>query len=362
MEMSQDYIQQLEIEVRQGLLNALGRQTTHDDVRATLFTRRQERLIENYHKLASAEHEFMEVVDVPIDWWTIQPRLMWVESEQERRIWDYTRNIVSSMPENSVIGRQMRYYFVDSISERWLGIVCLASALTLVSPRHQRLQWDGKTRFKNLINIMNIAVCVPIQPFGTLCGGKLLFVSSVSNEIRRYYKEKYSDDLLAIETTSLYGKSSQYNRVKEFEYLGKTKGDGNIHVSDELWSQINRLLHFRPEYDTAGASSVKLRRINDVSRAVGLSGTSSTHGHRRGFYWGITAENSEAMLCDKDLGPPKYINRPLVDLIAFWRKRWYEMRLPKKVDKIELFDVKTEYSLDNNVPGWACRPRQTRMF
>jgi len=345
-------------EIRDGLQMAL---TDAVNVQEILARRRQERLIERYNDLALWERDFFEVVDIPVDWGNIKPVLRWCETDRDRRIWDYVRNIVSSMPENSVIGRQMRYFFFDDNSGRLLGIVCLASALTLIAPRHQRLRWNTKTRFKNLNKILNIAVCVPIQPFGILCGGKLLFVSSLSNEIRWAYKEKYGDDLLAIETTSLYGKSSQYNRVSEFEYLGLTKGDGNIHISPKLWNKIQQYLFLHPEHDTAGKSSVKLRRINDVARAVGLSGTKSTHGQQRGYYWGITATNSEAILTDKTTDSPNFYDRPLADLIDFWYKRWYLMRLPKKQDEIENFDV-NQYRLDNNVPREAWHPKQGYLF
>jgi len=348
MEVSQITEQRLYEEVKGGLQDALEVYSGNEAVRVALSERRNERLIERYSKLSKAERFFFDVVDRDIDWQNIDPQLHWVSSSLEGTIWDYARNIVSSMPENSVIGRQMRYYFVDANSGRWLGIVCLASALTLTSPRHQRLKWDAKTRFANLAKLLNIAVCVPIQPFGTLCGGKLLFVSSLSNEIRARYEEQYSDDLLAVETTSLYGKSSQYNRVKEFEYLGLTKGDGNIHVSGDLWNSICQYLAIHPEYDTAGNSSVKLRRINDVARAVGLSGTTSTHGHRRGYYWGVTAENSEELLQGKCPDEPRYFDRPLALLTDFWMQRWYKMRLPKKWDDIVSFDPSV-YALDRNV-------------
>lgn len=350
MRVNQQVVDRLKDEVRAGLQEALERDASRKDMRTVLAARRQERLIENYHQLARVESDFMRLVTVPVDWHNLQPQMHWVETDHERCLWDYARNVVSSMPENRVIGRQMRYYFIDANTGRWLGIVCLASALTIISPRHQRLGWDGKTRYANLGKVLNIAVCVPIQPFGTLCGGKLLFVSSLSNEVRTRYLAEYGDELLAMETTSLYGKSSQYNRVKEFEYLGLTKGDGNVHVPDVLWGKINQLLFLLPEYDTAGASSVKLRRINDVSRAVGISGTASTHGHRRGYYWGVTASNSEDLLRGNSNGQePDYYDRPLASLAAFWHKRWYMMRLPKKIDEAQAFDPSI-YKLDNNVP------------
>lgn len=358
MEIPEKYKARLGHEIKLELEQAIEQAS---DIRAVLAKRRQTQLVKRYHKLSFAESRFFDVVDVGIDWNHISPQLQWCESGAERAIWDYARNVVSSMPENSVIGRQMRYYFIDENSGRWLGIGCLASALTLLTPRHQHLKWDSETRFKNLGKILNIAVCIPIQPFGLLCGGKLLFVSSLSNEVRVRYGDKYHDELLAVETTSLYGKSSQYNRVKEFKYLGLTKGTGNIHVSEELWEKMKQWLFLNPECDIVGSSSVKLRRIGVVARGVGLGKAGNEHKQRRGYYWGITATNSEEILRGNDDSEPQFFNRPLSELVDFWYNRWYLMRLPKKREEIENFDLEM-YRLDNNVPNGPMRDRQLTLL
>ena len=268
------------------------------------------------------------------------------------------------MPENSVIGRQMRYFFFDGNSGRLLGIVCLVSALTGPSPRYQRLQWKQETKWRNLHQVMNIAVCVPIQPFGTLCGGKLLFTSALSNEVREEYRSRYGSHLLAVETTSLYGKSSQYNRVTEYEYLGLTKGTITMQISDTLWEKMQAYLFLHPEYDDSpdkgDRSNVKARRIMRLAVVLGIDLDRSA-SHQRGYYWGVTASNSEAILTDKTTDPPNFYDRPLANLIDFWYKRWYLMRLPKKRDEIENFDV-NQYRLDNNVPREAWYPRQEYLF
>ena len=357
----------LKEEIKAGLVEAMNSSPQDKDgIREVLADRRTERLRERYSELDTIEREFMDVVNVPIDWENIDPAFRWVETSQERRIWDYTRNIVSSMPENAVIGRQMRFYLQDDNSKRWLGIVCLVSALGYSSPRHKRLQWDSETKWTHMNQILNIAVCVPIQPFGLLLGGKLLFVASLSNEVRERYERLYGDQLLAIETTSLYGKSSQYNRVKEFDYLGLTKGQGNVHVSAELYQKMMELLALHPSLDPIEGTTyeiptnVKMRRVSKIARVVGLKEEGSAHGQRRGYYWGVTAENSEAILRGND-EPPRFYDRPLETLTSFWRERWYEMRLPKKQAEIEAFDPDI-YLLDNNVAVEDQGARQAWLF
>lgn len=355
---SQEYTERLKSEVKQELSVAL---TSIPDPKATLAARRLERISKKYNDLAMIEPEFLRIVNLPIDWDNIKPEMHTVTTTQERKLWNYARNIVSSMPENSVIGRQIRHYWIDANSGRWLGITCLASALTLLTPRHNHIKWSPKVRFRNLVKILNVAVCVPIQPFGTLCGGKLLFVASLSNEVRQEYRQKYGDDLLAVETTSLYGKSSQYNRVKEFKYLGLTGGSGNIHISDDLWNKIKQLLCVYPEHDSSGSSSVKMRKIRAAVGFLGLGQNGTQHNHRRGYYWGTTTGNAEDILAERTKDAPQFHDRPLQKLVDAWHKRWYLMRLPKKRDAVESFDL-SQYELNNNVLPEMRRHVQTALF
>lgn len=322
-----------------------------ETIRELLTERREERIVRRYATLAENEHLFLAAVTPPIDWDNIEPELHWTTKGDERKIWDYARNIVSSAPDSGFYGRRMYYHFIDRNSGRWLGIVCVASALGHSGPRDSRLGWDVQTKYNHLANVLNIQTCVPIQPFGMLCGGKLLFISSLSNEVRVAYKEKYGSNLLAVETTSLYGKASQYNRIKEFEYLGLTKGFGCSHISDDLWSLMRQYLVLHPEYDAAGVAKMKMRLIDHVTRAVGLPGYGSNHGQGRGYYWGVTATNSEDLLCGEQVGiPPDYYDRPLAELTAAWKERWYKMRLGKKRNEALSFDPSI-YRLENNVPS-----------
>jgi len=353
----------LKQEVRKGLLEAFNKPTTSEMVRATLSERRQERLAERYSELAKSEGDFMDVVNVEIDWHNISPVLKWVETDGERRIWNYGRNLVSSAPDEKHVGRALDYYFMDELSGRWLGLVRLSSALSVVSPRYARFRWKPAERFPRLCHIANISVCISIQPFGLLCGGKLLFVSSISNEVVAKWKTKYGDDLLAVETTSLYGKSSQYNRVKEFEYLGLTGGGGTLQISPQLYGLIEQLCALHPEWGKIGgprASSSKMKRVVRTRQYLGIQNV-EVRGHRRGYYWGVTSKNSEAILRGEDNMRPQYYDKPLQDLIDFWHKRWYEMRLPKKWEEIQSFDSSV-YLLDNSVPAEHRQPRQTTMF
>ena len=86
---------------------------------------------------------------------------------------------------------------------------------------------------RNNINIMELSTCGGIAPYSTLLSGKLTTLLMASKEIRDAVKQRYSSQVVvirsklagkeiksppvilkAITTTSLYGASSQYNRLK----------------------------------------------------------------------------------------------------------------------------------------------------
>lgn len=96
---------------------------------------------------------------------------------------------------------------------------------------------------------MDAYVIGALPPYNLLLGGKLISYILASNEVRSLYKEKYkdnstiinnrqADDLVGIITTSLYGRSSQYNRLKYkdellYQPIGETIGYGTLHLTDE---------------------------------------------------------------------------------------------------------------------------------
>lgn len=64
---------------------------------------------------------------------------------------------------------------------------------------------------------MDAYVIGALPPYNYLLGGKLISYILASDEVREVFSRKYGktkyDQLAAIFTTSLYGKSSQYNII-----------------------------------------------------------------------------------------------------------------------------------------------------
>ena len=99
---------------------------------------------------------------------------------------------------------------------------------------------------------MDAYVIGALPPYNYLLGGKLISYLLASKEVRQIYERKYKDKLTLIDkrkshqlagifTTSLYGRSSQYNRLKYdgrllYNKIGETKGFGTLHRNSPFQS------------------------------------------------------------------------------------------------------------------------------
>lgn len=169
-----------------------------------------------------------------------------------------------------------------------------------------------------------------------------------SNEIRKIYREKYensitlidkrkANDLVGIFTTSLYGRSSQYNRIKYqgkllYQPIGDTRGFGTLHLSDEtLWFMRN-MLHDKGIIignKFGDGPSWKMRVIREAGDILGFNtDILLNHSFRRKIYFVPLAKNTLEFLNGR-AHKPDYYDYPLKDLVGFWKERWLYNRKTK---------------------------------
>jgi hypothetical protein len=147
-------------------------------------------------------------------------------------------------------GRKLGFLVVqdDSI----LGLIFLASPVIRLAARDEYLfpedyrsvHLDAKGKFnygKATCEYMDMSVCVSAQPIGWHWNlGKLMAL--IAPTLGDYVDGRYSHDKHAAErfkgvtTTSLWGRSVQYNRI--YKYLGLTKGHGHEHIDDETYAEM----------------------------------------------------------------------------------------------------------------------------
>lgn len=238
-------------------------------------------------------------------------------------------------------GRKLGFLVMQD--DALLGLIFLASPVIRLTARDSYLfPHAGKDFNYGLAtkDYMDMSVCVASQPIGWHWNlGKLMAL--IAPTLGDYVNARYPDDTFrGVTTTSLWGKSSQYNRI--YEQLGYTKGHGHEHVSDEeYWKMVaylrSRCPHCNPgcenplqlitsrigaPYDEWCAlpgrkfgegANARMRRIGAYLKATGNKTITLTHGKLRGVYYHPAV-------------PPE--QRPAV--IQSWYERWGLPRYERK--------------------------------
>ncbi len=297
----------------------------------------------------------------------ILPEIEVCNSPNQHRLFRILRFYWSS-PYSEYVGRRLKLIIRDAaLSQKpVIGIIALGSPIIHIPERDNWIGWDIKTRSDNIIYTMDAYVLGAIPPYNYLLGGKLLSYILASNDIRKIYSRKYekritlikkrkANDLVAIFVTSLYGRSSQYNKIRFyndllFKHIGETKGYGSLHLSDETFSAMKKLLYNSGILVTnkfGDGPNWKMRLIRTTGDILGFdSDFLLRHSFKRWIYLVPLAENFKEFLQGKEKNI-NYKNYPLGDLISFWRKRWFNMRRQNNDIMEQVISWKKEYFLND---------------
>lgn len=290
----------------------------------------------------------------------ILPRIEICKTQKQHDLFRIFRYYWSS-PYSEYVGRRIRIIIRDEgiDSSPIIGIAALGSSIIHIPDRDKWIGWDKETRTNNIIYTMDAYVLGALPPYNYLLGGKLLSYLLTSNEIREIYKEKYrrrttiirrrkASDCVCIFTTSLYGNSSQYNRLKFKNRLlyipiGYTSGYGTLHISNETFLAMQQLLMEKGIMVTnrfGDGPNWRMRVIRLASDIIGFdSNILLQHSFKRGIYAVPLAKNFRSFLFGKT-DKPIYYNLPMRTLIKFWKERWLNMRKKNTniIDKILSFN------------------------
>jgi len=276
----------------------------------------------------------------------ILPRIEICKTQKQHNLFRIFRYYWSS-PYSEYVGRRIRLLIRDDGIDNSpiIGIAALGSSIIHIPDRDKWIGWDKETRTNNIVYTMDAYVLGALPPYNYLLGGKLISYILASNEIREIYKDKYkdkitiikkrkADDFVCIFTTSLYGNSSQYNRLKFKNRLlyipiGYTKGYGALHISSETFSAMQQLLIEKGMMITnrfGDGPNWRMRVIRLTSDIIGFnSNIILQHSFRRKIYAVPLAMNFRSFLLAK-VDRPIYYNLPMQTLVKFWKERWLNMR------------------------------------
>ena len=196
----------------------------------------------------------------PMEYLNLEPELIYTDVENEGKvgsvtgkklpaIWNTLRTFLSTMKNNSNIGRNLYFLIRDKKTEKYLGVTCMSSDFLDLTPRDKYIGWDREAKTQRMINHTCIgSTIVPVQPLGyNLVGGKLLALLCLSNTVEQEWERQYEDKLVGITTTSLYGKTktiplSQYDRLDHWKKMGWTAGSVSFEPEKSTQKLIQKWL------------------------------------------------------------------------------------------------------------------------
>ena len=272
--------------------------------------------------------------------------------------WNTARNFISTMKNNSNIGRNLNFLVADKKTGKYLGVICISSDFLDLTPRDNAIGWprDLKTQ-GGMINHTAIgSTIVPFQPLGyNYVGGKLLALLCLSDEVQRLWKKQYGDTLVGVTTTSLYGKTkagglSQYDNLDHWQPMGFTSGSVSFEPERETRYRIREWLkanHTRKyfEWYVAKKPSGQPHKRDHKNRSLAFTYSKMNvpkelirTEHARGIYFSPLYTNSYEFLRGeiKETELVKSFDTSYESLVKIWKEKHARGRIGflKKKDKV----------------------------
>lgn len=273
----------------------------------------------------------------------IHPRLVLVRPRSEDELLFRYTSLHWSVPVSAGYGRRLRFVVYDESNGKLIGIFGLGDPVFSLGPRDEWIRWDPENKAERLQCVMDLFVLGAVPPYSQILGGKLVALLATSREVQRAFKEKYGgarafisgkilDGRLALlTTTSALGRSSLYNRLQYrgepvYQRIGFTRGSGDFHFSNGLYSDIRRfgLKHCDATAKHALWGEGFRNRRELIRKALPLLGLPRElvyHGVKREIFIAPLAQNSARFLCGEQRRLRSY-NRTADELFRWFRERW----------------------------------------
>jgi hypothetical protein len=284
-----------------------------------------------------------------IDILKVKPYLVLVDqSEEHKRIWSYAAGFWS-IPVTTGYGRRLRYFVFDEQNDKLIGIVGLADPVIGLEMRDiESIDWNKEQKLERLYNCMTAYILGAIPPYNRILGGKLVALTVMFPEIRKWFYDKYKNSksiitkvqkkpyLVYVDTMGAFGKSSIYTRLFNWDFIGYTKGKSHIHITaNGSWELIKKVVS--PEdfktYKYGQGPNWKMRILGKGLRELGFSDEMMSIGWKRGYYRCTLAENWQEYLQGK-ANRVKWKQFENDKLVEYWRERWVLPRLDDLKEKL----------------------------
>jgi len=269
--------------------------------------------------------------------------------------WNVARTFISTMKNNSNIGRNLNFFVRDKITKKYLGVICISSDFLDLTPRDSHIGWsrDIKTQGRMINHTAIGSTIVPFQPLGyNYVGGKLLALLCLSDDVQKLWQKAYGDKLVGVTTTSLYGKTkagglSQYDNLDHWLKMGFTSGSVSFEPSRktrkdvELWLKKNHTQKYFEWYVATNPAGQpykrdhKNRSLNFTYTKMNVPKELIRSEHARGIYFSPLYDNTCEFLrkecTEKDL--KKSFDTSTEALVKIWKEKHAKGRIKQLVKK-----------------------------
>lgn len=269
----------------------------------------------------------------------VQPKLVEVTDQRESDLFRLAR-LTWSLPFSKGYGRRLRFIIFDESNEKIIGVIGLQSPPLDFAARDKLFAYPKGEKVHFVNQTMDVYTLGSVPPYNRLLGGKLVALAATANEVREAYRRRYEgklthmegkilpSHLVALTTTSAFGRSSIYNRLKYkgrpiAESLGYTEGYGSFHLAS-LYPRLRAVLT-DAGIPTQGGFGVGPRIVwqtmDRALRHLGFSKRLLKHGLKREAFLFRLIDNLEGYMSGEG-EPPKHYDQSFEELSSWWRERW----------------------------------------
>lgn len=324
------------------------------------------------------------IPESPEDYEKLEPVLEFTDDTEKRfngksvrgnlsEKWNTLRTFLSTMKNNSNIGRQLFFIAKDNVSGKYLGVICISGDFMDLGPRDKAIGWERHAKtFDGMINHTAIgSSIVPTQPLGySYTGGKLLAYLCLSDDVQRLWEEKYGDKLVGVTTTSLYGKSknhglSQYDGLKYWKRMGFTEGSVSFEPQKETkdlikqWLKKNHTRKYWEWYEATRPNGQPLKRDHKnrsymfTYSRLNVPKDIVKTDHCRGIYFTKLYENTYEYLRGeiKEDQLKKRFDSSTEALVDVWKKKHASKRVKSLLERGQ-FSTDTHFYNDIIFLDW----------
>jgi len=300
---------------------------TKDELRKKLTDAAKPYLIKYADRLARVKGTWDEIQSNMPEIEDVQPYIQIADGNKDLLdLLFYGRMTTSSFAFSGAVGRRIHFLIRDKKTDYILGLCVLMSDLT-IPIRDNFIGWTMEQKWKRMTYLMNVHLCISTPPYSQYLTGKLCALSVLSKDIQDYFESKYGHKLAAMTCTSLFGKSSIYNRLKGYEYLGLTKGHSialvPMEIKDKMREDYKREKgkHSEIYYNEDGTireSYGVVKGFQKLSKYWDIQQTEN----KRGVYYLPLADNGLEFLRGETDNLVTYDHETFDQLSEQWKERW----------------------------------------